>query len=134
MRKTSWVKLLHLKRESVRRKPRSWRGRLRRQGIVRDGALLPGAPKLNMRYVVGVDIGGTFTDCVVVDENGRVSLGKSLSTPDDFAVGAIDAARDAARNIGLNDEAELIRSARVFFYSCTIGENTPITRTRAKTA
>src|SRR3990170_7138942 len=87
-----------------------------------------------MRYVVGVDIGGTFTDCVVVDENGRVSLGKSLSTPDDFAVGAIDAARDAARNIGLNDEAELIRSARFFFHACTIGENTLITRTGAKTA
>lgn len=89
---------------------------------------------MNMRYVVGVDIGGTFTDCVVVDENGRVSLGKSLSTPDDFAVGAIDAARDAARNIGLNDEAELIRSARFFFHACTIGENTLITRTGAKTA
>jgi len=23
-----------------------------------------------MNYVVGVDIGGTFTDCVVVDEEG----------------------------------------------------------------
>lgn len=87
-----------------------------------------------MRYVVGVDIGGTFTDCVVVDEEGGVSVGKSLSTPDDFAVGAIDAVREAARNIGLNNEAELIRSARFFFHACTIGDNTLITRTGAKTA
>jgi N-methylhydantoinase A len=87
-----------------------------------------------MSYVLGVDIGGTFTDCVVVDEDGGVSLGKAPSTPDDFAIGAIDAVRDAARNIGLGDEAELIRSARFFFHACTIADNTLITRTGAKTA
>jgi N-methylhydantoinase A len=87
-----------------------------------------------MRYVLGVDIGGTFTDCVAVDEEGGVSLGKALSTPDDFAIGAIDAVRDAARNIGLRDEEELIRSARFFFHACTIGDNTLITRAGAKTA
>ena len=87
-----------------------------------------------MSYVLGVDIGGTFTDCVVVDEDGGISLGKALSTPDDFAIGAIDAVRDAARNIGLRDEVELIRSARFFFHACTIGDNTLITRAGAKTA
>lgn len=87
-----------------------------------------------MRYVLGVDIGGTFTDCVVVDEDGGVSLGKALSTPDDFSIGAIDAVRDAAHNIGLRDEEELIRSARFFFHACTIGDNTLITRAGAKTA
>jgi N-methylhydantoinase A len=87
-----------------------------------------------MRYVLGVDIGGTFTDCVAVDEDGAVSLGKALSTPDDFATGAIDAVRDAARNIGLRDEEDIIRSARFFFHACTIGDNTLITRAGAKTA
>jgi len=87
-----------------------------------------------MQYVLGVDIGGTFTDCVVVDEDGSLSLGKALSTPDDFAIGAIDAVRDAASNIGLRDEGELIRSARFFFHACTIGDNTLITRAGAKTA
>jgi N-methylhydantoinase A len=87
-----------------------------------------------MQYVLGVDIGGTFTDCVVVDEDGNVSVGKALSTPDDFAIGAIDAVNDAARNIGLRDEGELIRSARFFFHACTIGDNTLITRAGAKTA
>ena len=87
-----------------------------------------------MRYVLGVDIGGTFTDCVVVDEDGSISLGKALSTPDDFAIGAIDAVRDAAHTIGLRDEDDLIRSARFFFHACTIGDNTLITRAGAKTA
>src|SRR5215831_4541902 len=87
-----------------------------------------------MSYVLGVDIGGTFTDCVVVDEDGGLALGKALSTPDDFAVGAIDAVRDAALNIGLRSEADLLRSSKFFFHACTIGDNTLITRAGAKTA
>jgi len=39
-------------------------------------------------YIVGVDIGGTFTDCVVLGESGKITIGKALSTPDDFAEGA----------------------------------------------
>jgi len=31
-------------------------------------------------YVVGVDIGGTFTDCAAVDEQGNITIGKALST------------------------------------------------------
>ena len=34
-----------------------------------------------MEYVVGVDIGGTFTDCVALDNEGTVTVGKALSTP-----------------------------------------------------
>jgi N-acetylglucosamine kinase-like BadF-type ATPase len=51
------------------------------------------------KYIAGVDIGGTFTDCVVLEETGRITIGKALSTPDDFAQGAIDArvARVSAR-------------------------------------
>jgi len=30
-------------------------------------------------YLCGIDIGGTFTDCVVVDEAGRVTTGKAPS-------------------------------------------------------
>ena len=33
--------------------------------------------------VVGVDIGGTFTDVVLVDAKGRLTLGKSPTTPED---------------------------------------------------
>jgi nicotinamidase-related amidase len=34
-----------------------------------------------MNYIVGVDIGGTFTDCVAVDDAGSITIGKALSTP-----------------------------------------------------
>jgi N-methylhydantoinase A len=87
----------------------------------------------SMNYVVGIDIGGTFTDCVVVDEAGAVTIGKSLSTPVDFSQGALDAAADAAKHLGLKSVNELLTSTRLFFHACTIGDNTLITRAGAKT-
>jgi N-methylhydantoinase A len=86
-----------------------------------------------MNYVVGVDIGGTFTDCVVVDEEGKVTIGKSLSTPADFSKGALNSVGNAAYNLGLKDADELLRATRLFFHACTIGDNTLITRAGAKT-
>ncbi len=86
-----------------------------------------------MNYVVGVDIGGTFTDCVAVDNEGRVTIGKALSTPADFSQGALNSASDAARNLGLKDAHELLSATQLFFHACTIGDNTLITRAGAKT-
>ena len=86
-----------------------------------------------MEYIVGVDIGGTFTDCVAMNEEGRVTLGKALSTPENLALGAVDSVRDAALNLNLQSEDRLLRSTRLFFHACTIGENTLITRSGAKT-
>ena len=86
-----------------------------------------------MNYVVGVDIGGTFTDCVVVDKAGHITIGKSLSTPDDFSRGALNSVTDAANNLGLESADQLFRSTRLFFHACTIGDNTLITRAGAKT-
>ncbi|HET7393777.1 MAG TPA: hydantoinase/oxoprolinase N-terminal domain-containing protein, partial [Candidatus Binatia bacterium] len=87
-----------------------------------------------MKYIVGVDIGGTFTDCVAMDERGAITIGKALSTPLDFSQGAIQAVRDAANNLGLGDEQDLLNATRLFFHACTIGDNTLITRAGAKTA
>jgi N-methylhydantoinase A len=86
-----------------------------------------------MNYIVGVDIGGTFTDCVVVDEFGMVTVGKALSTPHDFSIGAVDSVRDAALSLGLPNEQELLSSTRLFFHACTIGDNTLLTQTGART-
>ena len=86
-----------------------------------------------MKYIVGVDIGGTFTDCVAMDEDGAVTLGKALSTPNDFAMGALDAVGDAARNLGLGGENELLSATQFFFHACTVADNTLITRAGPKT-
>ncbi|MFQ5460850.1 MAG: hydantoinase/oxoprolinase N-terminal domain-containing protein, partial [Anaerolineae bacterium] len=39
---------------------------------------------------LGVDVGGTFTDVVLVDgASGSISAGKTLTTPDDLATGVL---------------------------------------------
>jgi N-methylhydantoinase A len=81
-----------------------------------------------VEYVVGVDIGGTFTDCAVVDEAGSVTIGKALSTPSDFSQGVIAALHDVAEKLGFSSEKQLIQSARLFLHACTIGENTLFVR------
>src|SRR5439155_62609 len=75
-----------------------------------------------MEYNIGVDIGGTFTDCVVVDRAGKVTIGKALPTPDDFALGTVNAVRDAAANLGVRSERELLEATRLFFHGCTVGD------------
>ena len=41
-------------------------------------------------YNIAVDVGGTFTDCAVVDTDGQiVTTAKSPSTPPDFSQGVI---------------------------------------------
>jgi N-methylhydantoinase A len=41
-----------------------------------------------MSYLVGIDIGGTFTDCAIVDRAaGKLLTTKVLSTPQDFSQG-----------------------------------------------
>ena len=47
-----------------------------------------------MAWRIGVDIGGTFTDVVLVDEEtGRIGLAKTPTTPGDVAQGVIDGIR-----------------------------------------
>src|SRR3954469_18452411 len=43
---------------------------------------------------IGVDVGGTFTDLILVDEeSGRIQVDKVPSTPDDPARGTVDGVR-----------------------------------------
>ncbi|OGK87508.1 MAG: hypothetical protein A2X52_18305 [Candidatus Rokubacteria bacterium GWC2_70_16] len=55
-----------------------------------------------MRWRIGVDIGGTFTDVVVADERGgRLDVVKVPTTPRDFAQGVLEALAAAARAHGV---------------------------------
>ena len=84
-------------------------------------------------FIVGVDIGGTFTDCVVVGDQGTMSFGKASSTPNNFAEGVLDAVEAAANNLGMSHARDVLASTRLFYHACTIGDNTLITRSGAKT-
>ena len=75
-----------------------------------------------MKHVIGVDIGGTFTDCVVLDDSGRVLLGKAFSTPADFSRGIRDALAVAAGEFGSSAE-DLLSRTELFLHSTTVAEN-----------
>ncbi|PKZ65193.1 hydantoinase [Gordonia terrae] len=53
-----------------------------------------------MAYVIGVDVGGTFTDAVLDDGNGLVVAGKAPSTPPDYSAGVIDVLAVLAEQLG----------------------------------
>jgi N-methylhydantoinase A len=49
-----------------------------------------------MAWRIGIDIGGTFTDVALVEEDtGRIEIAKVLTTPHDFGQGVIDGIRQA---------------------------------------
>jgi N-methylhydantoinase A len=83
-----------------------------------------------MQYTVGIDIGGTGTDCVVVDTNGEVTLGKAFSTPPDFSTGILAALEVAAGELGLT-RAELLERTTLFLHSTTVAENAVVDSTLA---
>jgi N-methylhydantoinase A len=55
-----------------------------------------------MGWRIGVDIGGTFTDVAIVDdESGRIGVAKTLTTPMDFAEGVLTALGNALEHDGI---------------------------------
>ena len=83
-------------------------------------------------YLVGVDIGGTFTDCVVLDRKGRITATKAPSTPGNFAEGMVAALAVAAGRLGLGFE-EFCAEIDVLTHGTTVGTNALIQRKGAKT-
>lgn len=66
-----------------------------------------------MAYVVGVDIGGTFTDVSVIDlVSRREVIAKTPTTPDDLLEGLLDGVRRAAEQLGLSLPELLERTER----------------------
>ncbi|HEV2310861.1 MAG TPA: hydantoinase/oxoprolinase N-terminal domain-containing protein, partial [Acidimicrobiia bacterium] len=52
--------------------------------------------------VVGVDIGGTFTDVALLDAEGRLTVGKQATTPEDPRVGVVEALRRVLGDAGVD--------------------------------
>ena len=80
------------------------------------------------RFRVGLDIGGTFTDFVLLDgKRGEIRLHKCLTTPEDPAVGAIDGLGELLSAAGLttSDLASLV-------HGTTLVTNTLIERRGAR--
>ena len=85
-----------------------------------------------MRYRIGVDIGGTFTDCVVADEHGSRSVSKAPTTPGSLQDGVLEAVAVNAEQLGLT-RAQLLAATDLFVHGTTQATNAMLTRTGART-
>ncbi len=63
-----------------------------------------------MGYIVGIDVGGTFTDAFAADEAGRAISAKAPSTPPDFSRGVLDALRELSAQLGMTMESLLMET------------------------
>ncbi|MCH7612197.1 MAG: hydantoinase/oxoprolinase family protein [Candidatus Marinimicrobia bacterium] len=86
-----------------------------------------------MKYKLGVDIGGTFTDFFLVSDAGDTVMHKTLSTPEDSSIGFITGMKELAEKLSI-DENEFIQSIEAIVHGTTIATNTLLTLQGAKTA
>ena len=84
-------------------------------------------------FRVCIDIGGTFTDCVVLDGKGNLSEFKAPSTPADFSLGVLNALEEAAAAYSQTREG-FIGEIELIVHGTTVATNALVTRNVAKTA
>ena len=84
-----------------------------------------------MSYLVGIDIGGTFTDCAIVDRAGRLLTTKVPSTPQDFSQGMMDALGAGAKALGVG-LGEFCGDIAFLSHGTTVGTNTIIQKKGAR--
>mgnify|MGYP003575441769 CR=1 FL=1 len=84
-----------------------------------------------MAYI-GTDIGGTFTDLVLLTDDGDVRIFKALTTPDDRTRGVLDAMEIAAEATGVTP-ADLVGRLKYFSHGTTAATNAFIERKGATT-
>ena len=73
------------------------------------------------RFSVCIDIGGTFTDCVVASESG-LSIYKTASTPPAFEHGFMDSLQLAAEETGV-DLSTFLRATGTIVHGTTVSTN-----------
>jgi N-methylhydantoinase A len=82
-------------------------------------------------FRIGVDVGGTFTDTVVVSSAGRLKASKTSSEPSDPEASVLSALSHAAANIGM-DLSGLLRNCSVLIHGSTIAVNTILEKKGAR--
>jgi N-methylhydantoinase A len=84
-------------------------------------------------YRVTIDVGGTFTDCLVLDEEaGRLAQFKAPTTPADPSIGFIDALEKAAREHS-HSLTEFLGKIGLLVHGTTLATNTLINKSGAVT-
>jgi N-methylhydantoinase A len=91
--------------------------------------LAPEKLKSPMRYALGADIGGTFTDLILLRSDGRLSSKKVLSTPDDYSRAIEEGVSELLAEIGVGAD-----EIAEFAHGTTVATNAIIERKGVKVA
>jgi len=83
-------------------------------------------------YRVSVDVGGTFTDCLVLGEEGELKQFKSPTTPQDPSLGFLACLEKAARDFR-RPLATFLAEVDLLIHGTTLATNTLINENGAKT-
>ncbi len=78
-----------------------------------------------MSYIAGIDIGGTFTDCVFCDQHGNVYVSKTPTTHRDYAEGFMESIRAVAKQVGLST-TDLLSRTELLAHATTIATNSVV--------
>ena len=82
-------------------------------------------------FRIGIDVGGTFTDFVVVSDGGQPRFFKTQSTPDDPSLGVMNGLAEAAEGYGLSLE-QFLGETDLVIHGSTVATNTLVERKGAR--
>lgn len=86
-----------------------------------------------MKYNLGIDVGGTFTDFLLTDQEGNSNVYKTLSTPKDPTIGFFNGLTEMAQDHEMDLE-HFIQNIELIVHGTTVGTNAALTYSGAKTA
>jgi N-methylhydantoinase A len=86
-----------------------------------------------MNFKIGIDVGGTFTDFLLVLDNGSSKIYKVLSTPQDPSIGTLNGLKAMASDQNLSLE-KFLDCVSVIVHGTTVTTNAVLTYSGAKTA
>ena len=84
-------------------------------------------------YRIGIDVGGTFTDIVGIDQEGTMTFLKTPTTPQNQALGVVDGIAHLAARLGLPQDELLRRTSRIV-HGTTVATNALLERKGARIA
>lgn len=84
-----------------------------------------------MKYIIGVDVGGTFTDLVCMDERGNSLITKTPSTPNDPSIAIMKGLAKVGSKLD-KDLVTLLKETSRITHGTTVSTNTVLTWTGAK--
>jgi N-methylhydantoinase A len=86
-----------------------------------------------MKYKLGIDVGGTFTDFFLVGDDGSALIHKTLSTPEDSSIGFITGIKEIAEKLNF-ELSSFIKEIDTIVHGTTVATNAMLTMNGAKTA